>query len=160
MMVWGEGDTPALRESYPQWYPPHSSSLELPAYWLRRSRTWWWTGHPLSWGVWGGDNGRPPPFTRPADFSEVGSYRDFSTRTPLVVVYVGGGVRQCLQQYTWSISFLFWLTPSSTLTGHLHPTSITNFSTAQIFFFTQKIFFSTQRSTEAGLERLFGEDQS
>jgi len=91
MMVWGEGDTPALRESYPQWYPPHSSSLELPPYWLRRSRTWWWTGHPLSWGVWGGNNGRPPPFTRPADFSEVGSYRDFSTRTPLVVVYVGGG---------------------------------------------------------------------
>ena len=91
MAVWGNGQNFPLRESYPQYSPPPSSSLELPPYWLRRSRTWWWTGHPLSWGVWGGNNRRPPPFTRPADFSEVGSYRDFSTQTPLVVLYVGGG---------------------------------------------------------------------
>jgi hypothetical protein len=50
----GELRNSFLRESFPQWYPPHSSTLAMPPYWLRRLRKWWWMGHPLSWGVWGG----------------------------------------------------------------------------------------------------------
>jgi hypothetical protein len=54
MAVRGDGHIFPLRESYPQWYPPHCSPPEVVPYRLRRRRTWWWTGPPLTGGVWGG----------------------------------------------------------------------------------------------------------
>jgi hypothetical protein len=54
MAVRGDGQNFPLRESYPQWYPPHCSPPDVVPYRLRRTRTWWWTGPPLTGGVWGG----------------------------------------------------------------------------------------------------------
>jgi hypothetical protein len=61
MAVWGKGQNFPLRESYPQWYPPHCSPPEVVPYRLRRTRTWWWTGPtPLTWGGGGGGRGSQP----------------------------------------------------------------------------------------------------
>ena len=64
MAVRGDGQNFPLRESYPQWYPPHCSPPEVVPYRLRRRRTWWWTGPPLTGGSGGGGCTTE---TRPAD---------------------------------------------------------------------------------------------
>jgi len=65
MAVRGDGQNFPLRESYPQWYPPHCSPPDVVPYRLRRRRTWWWTGPPLTGGVYGG--GGCTIESRPAD---------------------------------------------------------------------------------------------